>query len=104
MTNPINVNQQPIKKKDDSDDTEQIFDNPELHVSENNLFTLAFDAIKNAKNSNKADNRRAKRLSEMLTEFQEITGTPAKTPEQKALKSRMLCELIARNKDIFLNS
>jgi len=103
MTTHTNINPRSIKKNDDSDDTEQIFDNPELHISENNLFTHALDAIKTAKNSSNADNKRAKRLNEMLTEFQDISNTPANTPELIALKSRMLCELIARNKDIFLD-
>ena len=102
MTAPSNTKDHPAKRKTESDNTDQIFDNTEIHVSENNLFSLTFNAIKNAKTSSKADNKRAKRLNDVLTEFQNINNTPAHTPEQMALKSRKLCELIAKNKDIFL--
>ena len=101
MKTPISTKNHPAKKKTNSTNIEQIFDNTELLVSENNLFNLTLDAIKNAKSSSEEDNKRAKLLSDVLTEFQEISNTPASTPKQIALKSRMLHQLMIKNKDIF---
>jgi hypothetical protein len=71
--------------------------------SENALFDMVFGAIGKAGQKGEVDSERETTLRRVLEEFQRIYNRPDGTPEQMALKSREMRELIQRYKNIFLN-